>query len=537
MTGSRVAIAALALAVLLAGILTGTFAASDTDPYGYVGQADAIAHGTPRIDVQFARAYPWPDPESSFVPPGYTLSPDKRYAVPVYPSGLPLVMALAQTITGTRIAMFVVVPLLGAIAVWVTGTLGARVHSPLAGVVAAALLASSPVFLMQVVQPVSDVPATAWWTLCLALVMGGGAARALGGGIAASMAILTRSHLVVAMPVIAAYLFWPALGGDPGARRDARVRTAAFLAGVIPGCLAVAALNTYFQGSPLRSGYAPLTELFRWEHVPPNLARYPAWLVETQSPLILLGLLAPFVVSRLDRRERGRLTMADAWMLLAFIAVVFISCVFFGVFDREQWGFVRYLLPAYPPLILLTAVVLLEGIRRVLPDPRRAAAIALVVTAVWAGWQTYFAKSRGAFVLRYSEQRYADVGTFIASATAPNAVLVASLHSGSIRYYSGRLTLNYARLDPASLNTAIDTLRREGRDVLIVLEEGEEPHFREWFAPSGGHAALDWPPRHQTFEGIRINVRHPDDRAGYFAGAPIVTTDIRIKGEPVVHRR
>ena len=88
--------------------------------------------------------------------------------------------------------MFCVVPLLGALAVWMTARLGARVHSHLAGAVSAVLLATSPAFLYQVVQPVSDVPAAAWWTMALAFAVLESAGAALVAGLAASMAILTR---------------------------------------------------------------------------------------------------------------------------------------------------------------------------------------------------------------------------------------------------------------------------------------------------------------------------------------------------------
>ena len=66
---------------------------------------------------------------------------------------------------GGRDAVFLVVPVLGAAAVWLMFLLGSRVAGPTAGALAAVLFAASPIFLFQVVQPMSDVPATAWWLL------------------------------------------------------------------------------------------------------------------------------------------------------------------------------------------------------------------------------------------------------------------------------------------------------------------------------------------------------------------------------------
>ena len=60
-----------AVIVCAAGIHWGTFAAADSDPYGYVSEADLIAHGSLRVDQRFARDMPWPNPEMTLCPPAY----------------------------------------------------------------------------------------------------------------------------------------------------------------------------------------------------------------------------------------------------------------------------------------------------------------------------------------------------------------------------------------------------------------------------------------------------------------------------------
>src|SRR5205807_2825761 len=124
--------------------------------------------------------------------------------VPTYPAGLPLVMGAFQRVAGPG-AVFYVVPLLGALAVWMTARLGAIVDRPLTGALAAMLLASSPTFVRQVIQPVSDVPAAAWWTLCLALAGRTTAVAALVAGAAAAFAILTRPNLVALVAIVASF--------------------------------------------------------------------------------------------------------------------------------------------------------------------------------------------------------------------------------------------------------------------------------------------------------------------------------------------
>jgi hypothetical protein len=71
-----------AIATATVGVRFGTFAAADSDPYGYVSQADLMARGSLRVDQRFASTMPWPAPELTFSPPGYRPTPD-GFIVPI----------------------------------------------------------------------------------------------------------------------------------------------------------------------------------------------------------------------------------------------------------------------------------------------------------------------------------------------------------------------------------------------------------------------------------------------------------------------
>jgi asparagine N-glycosylation enzyme membrane subunit Stt3 len=175
MTNTR----ALSLAVMLfaaigvfgVGVHYGTFAAADTDPYGYISEAELIARGALRVDQRFALTLPWREAELSFIPTGFKRGTTPGVIVPTYPAGLPLIMAAAMRVADDRDAVFYVVPILGAVMVCATAALGRRLWSDRVGAAAAVLLATSPSFVLQVTQPVSDVPAAAWWTLSVVLTL------------------------------------------------------------------------------------------------------------------------------------------------------------------------------------------------------------------------------------------------------------------------------------------------------------------------------------------------------------------------------
>lgn len=530
-------LAFVAAGVFFVGVRNNTFSAADTDPYGYVSQAEFLAHGTLRINQQFARAMPWPDAEYSFTPTAYRLGAERGFIVPVYPSGLPMVMALFHRVTGKRIAAFYAVPFLGALTIWVTGRLGTVLHGPLTGVVAALLLATSPIFLYQLLQPVSDVPAAAWWTLSLFLLTRALRADALGAGVAASMAVLTRPNLAPLLMVICGYLV-VVMFNQEAATRYARIRQLAlFVAGILPGCLVVAFLNQHLHGSPFQTGYGNLEGLYSWSYVFPNLDRYPRWLTETQTPLIFLGIFAPAVLPRSGNPRIADLLAHPSSLLLSLSLGVFCSYLFYQPFGRDEWGYLRFLLPTLPAMLVLSVAVALRFIQRLVPHSVTCAAVSLLLMGGLAAWQAREALDRGVFVVALAERRYVDVGRYIAMAMPRESVFLAGLHSGSIRYYSGRLTMTVDRLHSGSLDRALATLAADGRRLYFALEEGEEPAFRKRFAERSHLGRLDWPPVVKTFRGVSVRIYDPSDRARFLAGEPIVTGDIGLTGRPIVTER
>ena len=150
------------------GFVFGAPVAGGSDSYGYVSQAHLWATGRMRDELRLAGELEPLVRTEVLVPLGYILAADRRSIVPSYAAGLPLVMAVFERAAG-RDAVFWVPHLLAGLAVWLTFLWGCRAAGPVAGVLAAALLAVSPGFLFQLTAaPMSDLPTTAWWTLALA---------------------------------------------------------------------------------------------------------------------------------------------------------------------------------------------------------------------------------------------------------------------------------------------------------------------------------------------------------------------------------
>jgi hypothetical protein len=491
--------AATCAAVVIVGVVRGSHIAGAGDSYAYASQADLWASGRLRIEQPLMADLPWPFAREALAPLGYRPALRDPAIVPVYGAGLPMVMAVFSRLAG-RSAVFYVVPILGGLAVWATYLMGRRFAGAGVGAAGAALMASSPVFLYQLVQPMSDVPVTAWWALTLTLVGFGSPSASLWAGLSAGAAIVTRANLAPLAVVVAAFLVWKA-------RRDRRLRQPLlFGIGLLPGCLVTAALNAHWYGSPFANGYGAFDYLYQTANFGPNLKTYPRWLLESQTPIVALALAAPFFVPRsatgADREGEARATTI---MWLAFIIAVFGCYVFYAPFDA--WWYLRFLLPAFPPMMVLVAVGIVSIVTRVAGPARLLAAAALVGGIACHGF--WYAKSHAAFDLRDGEQKYAAIGRYIAARLPERGVFLSVQHSGSVRYYSGRLTVRYDWIEPKSLESAIDDLRRRGYQPYFVLDEEEEEPFKARFAGTSAVGAIDWPPIARLQRTPTVNIYDP----------------------------
>ncbi len=185
-----------------------TRAVGGSDSHCYVGQARMFADGRLSLDPPFSGPVPWPNAPATFAPAGFIAKPTLTgESVPICPAGLSLMMAAAFRTTGEW-GVFLIVPLLGGLAIWCTYLLGRRLDGPVTGAVAAIWLACSPIALYQLVQPMSDVPAMALWTAALACAVGRRRPVAVG-------ALGRRSHHDAAEPGSARGRCRPAAGLVP----------------------------------------------------------------------------------------------------------------------------------------------------------------------------------------------------------------------------------------------------------------------------------------------------------------------------------
>jgi hypothetical protein len=486
---SRRIVFVIAILAALVAAAFSTRSAAGADASGYVSEAAMLGGGRLfHVDDLFDLVRGG-DPYLTS-PLGWRPAPSEARQSPTYPPGLPLLMAVPHAIAGIKGAAMVVI-LSASIAVIATATLAAQLGGGVAGVLAALMLAFTPVFVFQSIQPMSDVPVTAAWMVCLGFAARTDPRAAIAAGLACALAVLIRPNLapLATVPFLLA-------------RNRIRFAIPVAIAGAV-----LAYLQFTWYGSPLRSGYGPTEELFSLANVAGNLPRYFNWLAAT-APALLLSIFGFW------RLRRNR----TAQSLLAFTALVIGAYLVYAVFD--EWSYLRFLLPAMALLAVFAAIELSAWIGR-WPVSYRAGillALALLVT----GHGIAVARSLDTFRLAGQLRRVGVIGDYINADVPPSAVILAGEQSGSMRYYADRSILRWEAATPEALSLAMSTLEQSRRPVYIVLDAWENEPFRAKFGslPVG---ALDWPPILEAGSSRRTRLWKLSDRERFQRGERLNT--------------
>lgn len=444
----RMTVAAVLSSALLLVLAHRVASCGGLDSAGYLGAARLFLDGRLTELEPVARVLPFPESSAASAPLGFVASAMPFHIAPRFPPGLPLVMAAALAFGGNP-AAFLVSPGLAVGCVLLVYLITRRSHGTPAASLAAVFTAVSPIFLTMAIQPMSDVPAT-FWVLLTAFLLWRSPMRPVAAGVAASMAVLTRPPLVLVCVALAMTI----------GRREWR-RAARFVLVTGAGLAVLLLFQRHMYGDPFTSGYGATRDLFALSAAGVNLANHATWLFTLHTPLLfVLFALGWWYEPRLGRRA-----------LAVFLATAVPYLLYAPVF--EDWEILRFLLPGLPFLFIVCACGVMRGLESALGTPRsRLAASALALGAAAASYS--FLSHQHVFERREQEAKYPLVGQWIAEHTPANAVILGSLHTGSIHYYSGRATLRSDVLREGHLADVLGALHRAGYDAYLAVEQGDE---------------------------------------------------------------
>jgi len=148
---------------------------------------------------------------------------------------------------------------------------------------------------------------------------------------------------------------------------------------------------------------------------------------------------------------------------------------------------------------------------------------------------TYLATSNsyGVFAIQRAEHRYVAVGKYVGRTLPPNVVVVSQIQSGSMRLYSGRLTVRWDVGDPAWLDRMVEWLAAHGHHPYFVLEPQEIEELRARSGPTNLSARLDWTPM-VSFRGGAVTLY--DGVRREHGGAPATPSPSRTRHECLMQK-
>ena len=466
------------------------------DSYGYVSAAEMLRNGQLSIPAPLAQSLPVSHPQAVAAPLGWAPAPDGSGLVPAYPLGLPLVMALFGMAGGPS-AVFLVAPVFAAVTLLLVYRFTRTWFDADTALLAAALVACHPVFVTYAKQPMSDVAASAWVMAALLLALGSSHASALGAGLAAGLAVITRPVLLVAVAVMMVSIRLKAdttvnspAGSSPAGSRPVRhnsvvsafrrIDTRLLMASAGLGlCLLIQlTLQARFFGNPFATGYGSAEALFSPAHVFANLGIFARHGWATLGAVGLGGLLIGAAVA-----PRRLLLQVGA------VAVaVMLPYAFYLPFDH--WETLRYLLPAMVPLLVIAAAGLMGMVRRI-PNPHISLAVSVMLVAAFAMRSEALLRQFSVWEIQSVEARYPLAGQWFDINTPPTAVALANQHSGSLRWYGRRETVRWDLLAPGELVPTVRALEARGAPVYAALEGIEVAQFESRFASEMDQLQID----------------------------------------------
>lgn len=432
--------------------------ASASDASGYFNSAKLMVHG--RTDVAIHRIAGLQPPNWNWYyqqPLGFEADQATGRMVPTYPSGLPLLLLAASRAVGWEQAatlVNLVTAFTAALLLWlVARRLGLSRLWAFAGT---AIWLCCPLVVHFSLQPMSDMPATA---LSLAAIWSALKARehrgwSIGVGAAVGMAVLVRpTNLLLVVPVL--YL----LGLDWR-------RAAGLVLGGLPFAIFLSIYNLALYGRILTTGYGNIDSLLSLEFVPHNIAHFAKWTVILFTPIILLAVALPW----------SRVASLRTKRLIALWVVTIVGFYFFYFHTGETWWYLRFILPAFPALLIAALLVLGPLVARLDSRLARTAAALLLVSLVLfseARWNRKLETT----AIGQNDRAYYDAANWMKVNLAPDSVVAAMQMSGALHYYTDFPLIRYDLIAPEGMARLQHAARTHHLAIYAALFPFELPRL------------------------------------------------------------
>jgi hypothetical protein len=513
----------VALGVVGVTVRYNSFIPWGTDSGAYLGTAYGLAGGDLYRPQTFVFRFPWASDTYVESPLGHRGGETRGTYTSFVPLGYPTLLAAAVHIGG-ELAPHVVAPLCAGLLAWCAFLLGRALSTGWAGVIAALLIASTPVTLVHSVMAMSDVPSTAFWALAWVMSLRPGLGAAAAAGAATAMAVMIRPNLAPLVLVIAGCI--AAAFQAPRRQVMARLLSYGAIAAIGPAIVMWSQVVRF--GAPLNSGYpASLDFLFNVNRIPQNAQGYPARFVRLHSWLPLTGLLMVPIVFARRASTISRTPLVVALGAVGMIGVNY--ALYLAYLTFEDWQSLRFMLPAILAVFVLFAGLLDAGARLVLRN--RSWLVALASLAVAWVVSTPREEIRSTIVEAGWHRRLQVMGGYLREALPRNAVILTFVHGGALALYTGRPIIRLDVIGADGLDRIVGDLQRSGHEPVFVLDLSNEFAFLADKFKASRLLNLNWHPRAEFTSAFSVYYFAVADRERFFSGDDLSVDVLRVTAD------
>jgi hypothetical protein len=457
----------LGYGVFVAAIGSGAAAGSDSS--GYLNSARLLAAGRLTTPVRRVPGMPTASVAARDLSPlGFRLSPRSGELVPTYPVGFPLHLMIASRVAGWDAAGIAVNTVAAVASLLLLYLVARRLGLPAGWAVACVVLfAFFPVTVGSFTWVMSDGLATAWSLAAIycALRAQERSSWAVLAGAGFGIAVLVRptNSLLLLALLLALPWSWRTLS--------------AFVAGGVPAAVGLGVYNGEAYGHIVATGYNEDSTRLALTYFVPRIAHFTMWISRFLTPIPLL--LWTVGVYRCVRGDRRFLLLLAWWAPI----VGFYACYRPSI---ETWWFLRFLLPALPPLIIGAALVVLEAWQR-LGQRQWAAGKARLLVAIpfvavpllAAGLSLSWCWKAKVWRVREEKAVYAQALAWAAAKVPPNSLLVCKQLSGAAYFYTSLPILRYDNISKASFMRLLPLAQRAGTPIYLLVFDFEVQGMQE----------------------------------------------------------
>jgi hypothetical protein len=441
-----------------------SYAVGGSDSSGYAQIARSILNGELVRRVTGLDLFGLPnDFDLIFIPLAYDQGPQPGTMTSIYPIGFPMHLALGALIAGWEYGPYLVTPIVGLLSLVLIYLVGLELGLPRGfSIAGAVMLAASPTFIHYSTQPMSDVVAMFWSLAAIlaALRSGKRGGWSLLAGAAFGMAVLTRpSSILLLIPIL--FIL-----------RLKFKNILFFILGGLPLAAIFFTYNAIAFGHPLETGYGRiglLQDAVKISGFKERFNLYHYWIKVTMSPLPLLGWLVVAADRKVEWRNRAMLV---SWFGAFFLVY---SCYDFS----GAWWWTRFLLPAYPAMILgalLVARDIVGLFGKWISEDHRARLrwiILAILLGVTLSHEDRNIKRFDLFNFGANEIAHKTSCHWADQAIPSHSLLAAGQMSGALDFYTQRPIVRYDWLDPVKWATVKKHAAERGYQWYALLMDFE----------------------------------------------------------------